>query len=212
VTVVGVIGNTRNAGLRDAVAPAIFVPYTLVAPPARMLAVRTFGEPLSILNAVRQRVREMDKELPLGRPITLTEVLGFQTVQPRFNMALFSCFAALGLALAAVGIYSVISYDVTQRMHEMGVRLALGAKGGDVVALVLRMAAKVAAIGLAIGLCGSVVVERIARFQAFASTSFDAASAGGVVVVLFAVALMAAWLPARRAGKLDPVTALRHEA
>jgi predicted permease len=212
VIVVGVIGNTKNAGLRDAALPAIFVPYTLAAPPTRLLALRTFREPLSILNAVRERSRELDKELPLGRPITMTEIMGFQTVQPRFNMALFTCFGGLGLALAAVGIYSVISYDVTQRIHEMGVRLALGAKGGDLVALVLRMAARVTALGLAIGLSGSIFVERIARFQAFAATSFDVTSAVCVAAVLFAVALVAAWWPARRAGRLDPLAALRHEA
>ena len=123
-----------------------------------MLAVRTFGDPLTVLNAVRQKVREIDKDQPLARPITLKEILGFQTVQPRFNMALFSCFAALGLALAAIGIYSVISYGVAQRMHEIGVRMALGAKRSDVLVIVLRMVAKVAAIGLAIGLGGSIML------------------------------------------------------
>ncbi|HEY3458267.1 MAG TPA: ABC transporter permease, partial [Bryobacteraceae bacterium] len=151
VTIVGILGDTTNAGLREATLPGVYVPYTLLAPPSRVLALRTFGDPMTVLNAVRQKVRELDKDQPLSQPITLKEILGFQTVQPRFNMALFSTFAALGLALAAIGIYSVISYGVAQRMHEIGVRMALGARRGDVLAIVLRMVAKVAAIGLAIG-------------------------------------------------------------
>lgn len=212
VTIVGIMGDTRNQGLRDVTLPAVFVPYTLLAPNSRRLAIRTVGEPLKILNTVRRQAREMDKELPLGNPITVEQILGFETVEPRFNMALFSCFAGLGLALAAAGIYSVISYDVTQRTHEIGVRIALGASRNAVLALVLRMVVKVAVLGLVFGLCGSLILERIVRFQVFAATSFDAVSAIGVIAVLFFVSLVAAWLPAMRAGRLDPVIALRHEA
>jgi putative ABC transport system permease protein len=198
--------------LGDATLPAVYLPYTIIAPPDRQLAARTAGEPLAILNAVREKVRELDKDMALGRPVTLDQVLGNETQQPRFNMALFSGFAALGLSLAAIGIYSVISYNVTQRVHEIGVRMALGARRGDIVKLVLLMAAKVAAAGLVIGLCGSILLERIVRFQVFAKTSFDAASLAMVVVALSGVALLAAWLPASRAGHLEPVTALRHDA
>jgi putative ABC transport system permease protein len=211
VIVVGILGDTRNMGLRDATAPAAFVPYPLIAPPSRALTVRTAGEPKAMLNTLRVVVQQMDREVPLGRPITLEEILGFETVQPRFNMALFSAFAALGLALAAAGIYSVISYDVTQRIHEIGVRLALGASRGDVLRMVLRMAGTVVCIGLAIGIAGSIALMRLARFEAFGGTSFDPLSVLAVIVTLSIVALIASWLPAYRAAKLDPLTALRQE-
>jgi len=210
--VVGVIGDSKNGGLANATRPAIYLPYTMIAPPDRQIVVRTAGQPLAMLNAVREKIRELDKYVALGRPVTLDEVLGDQTQQPRFNMALFSGFAVLGLTLAAIGIYSVISYTVTQRVHEIGVRMALGAKRGDVLNLVLLMVAKVAGLGLAIGLCASILLERIVRFAVFAKTSFSFASLAGVVLTLSAVALVAAWMPASRAGNLDPLIALRQEA
>ncbi len=212
VMIVGVIGDTKNDGLGDATLPVVYLPFTIVLPPARQLAVRTSGDPLAVLNAVRQKVRELDKDMALGRPVTLDKLLGDGTQQPRFNMALLSGFAALGLTLAAIGIYSVISYNVTQRVHEIGVRMALGAKRGDILKLVLAMVARAVVVGLVIGLCGSIALERIVRFQVFAMTSFDALSLAMVVIALSSVALLAAWLPASRAGNLDPVTALRHDA
>jgi len=211
VTIVGVIGDIKNDGLGDATLPAVYLPYTIIAPPDRQLAVRTTGDPLAILNSVREQVRELDKDMALGKPVTLDSVLGDETQQPRFNMALFSGFAGLGLALSAIGIYSVISYNVTQRLHEIGVRMALGATRSDILKLVLMMVAKVVGLGLAIGLSGSIALERIVRFQVFTNTTFDWASLAMVVLALFSVALLAAWLPASRAGHLDPVAALRHE-
>lgn len=212
VMIVGVIGDTKNAGVADATRPAIYLPYTLIAPPDRQIAIRTAGEPQAIVNAVREKIRELDKDVALGRPITLDEVLGYQTQQPRFNMALFSGFAILGLTLAAIGIYSVISYIVAQRVHEIGVRMALGATRWDVLKMILLMVAKIAALGVVIGLGASVLLERIVRFEVFAKTSFSLISIAGVALTLSAVALLAAWLPAYRAGNLEPVLALRHEA
>lgn len=212
VTVVGIIGDTKNDGLAEAPAPGVYLPYTLYAPPERDLAVRTAGDPLAIVNAVRLKARELDKDLAVGKPNTLDEVMGEETQQPRFNMALFSSFAALGLALAAIGIYSVISYNVTQRVQEIGVRMALGAGRADILKLILLMVGRLAALGLAIGLVGSFLVERLVRFQMFAKTSFGVMPLATIVLVLGGVALLAAWLPAARAGNLDPVTALRHEA
>jgi putative ABC transport system permease protein len=212
VTIVGVIGDTRNDGLAEAPFPAVYLPYTLYAPPERELAVRTAGDPLAIVNAVRLKARDLDKDLAVGKPNTLDEVMGEETQQPRFFMALFSTFAALGLALAAIGIYSVISYNVTQRVQEIGVRMALGARRGDILRLILLVVAKFASFGLALGLVGSFLIERLVRFQMFTRTSFGVIPLAAIVLLLAAVALLAAWLPAARAGNLDPVTALRNEA
>jgi predicted permease len=212
VTVVGIIGDTRNAGIAEAPAPAVYLPYTLYAPAGRELAVRTAGHPLAIVNAVRLKARDLDKDLAVGKPNTLDESLGEETQQPRFNMALFSSFAALGLALAAIGIYSVISYNVSQRVQEIGVRMALGAKRGDILKLILLMVVRVVSLGLAIGLLGSILIERLVRFQMFTKASFGVIPLATIVVVLAGVSLLAAWLPTARAGNLDPVTALRHEA
>ncbi|HEY2017252.1 MAG TPA: ABC transporter permease [Bryobacteraceae bacterium] len=211
VTVVGILANTRNAGLRTPPSPAVFVPYTVVAPVGRTLAVRTEGSPMLLLNAVRQQVREMDKDQPLGRPITMEEVLGFETVQPRFNMALFGFFGMLGLALAAVGIFSVLSYSVVRRTHEIGVRMALGAERSNVLSLMLGMGGRLVVAGLALGLAGSLVLGRLLKSEVFTVPVTDPVAIIGVVTLLGAVALLACWLPARRAAQLDPMVALRHE-
>ena len=211
VTIIGILANTRNAGLRDAPAPAVYVPYTDTAPTGRLLAVRTRGNPMSQLNAVRQQVQTLDKDQPLGRPITLQDVLGQETVQPRFNMALFSFFGLLGLALAAVGIYSVLSYTVARRTHEIGVRMALGAQRRDVVSLMLAMGGRLAIAGLGVGLVGSFVLARFLRSEVFQVPVTDPIAVLGVVALLGAAALLACFVPARRAARLDPMAALRHE-
>jgi putative ABC transport system permease protein len=211
VTVIGILHDTKNAGLQDPPAPAVFVPYTMVAPTFRVLAVRTRGNPMLLLNAVRQAVQAIDKDQPVSRPITLEEVLGFETIQPRFNMALFSFFGMLGLALAAIGIFSVLSYSVARRTHEIGVRMALGAERRDVLSLMLFSGGRLVAIGLAAGLLGSFALAKLLRSEVFQVPVTDPVAIFGVVVLLLASALVASFLPARRAARLDPMVALRHE-
>ncbi|SPE37886.1 conserved membrane hypothetical protein [Candidatus Sulfopaludibacter sp. SbA3] len=211
VTIIGILANTRNEGLTSAPAPAVYVPYTAAAPPGRILAVRTQGNPMLLLNAVRQQVFALDQDQPASRPITLQELLGQETVQPRFNVALFTFFGLLGLALAAVGIYSVLSYTVARRTHEIGVRMALGAQRSDVLSLMLAMGGKLALAGLGVGLVGSFVLERLLRSEVFQVPVTDPLAALGVVTLLTAAALLACFLPARRAAALDPMAALRHE-
>lgn len=211
VTIVGIVANTRNAGFRDDPAPVVVMPYSVVAPLQRTLAVRTVGDPHLLLNAVRAQVRAIDVDQPLGRPITLGEVLGQQVIQPRFTMSLFSAFAALGLALAAAGIYSVLSFHVTRRTHELGVRMALGAPRRHVLGLMLTMGGRLVLAGLAVGVPVSLVSTRLLRSQLFGVEPADPIAYAAVAVLLVLVSLVACYIPARRAADVDPMIALRQE-
>jgi len=210
-TIVGVIGDIRNDGLRSPTRPAAYLPYTILGLNNRMLALRTTAAPMSLLNAVRERVRAIDKDQPLTQPVTLQEVLGQAAEQPRFNVALFSFFGLLGLALAAVGIYSMLSYTVARRTHEIGIRMALGAGRGDVLRQMLAMGGRLVLIGLGAGLIGSVALVKYLQSEVFQIPGTDPLSLTGVVVVLSAAAMLACLAPARRASKLNPMVALRHD-
>jgi predicted permease len=211
VTVVGIIADTRNDGLRNPTLPAAYLPYTVIAPTGRTLAIRTRTPPLSLLNAVRERIRTIDKDQPLNRPVTLEDVVGEESVQRRFNMALFTFFGLLGLAIAAAGIYSMLSYTVARRTHEIGIRMALGAGRREVLGLVLSTGGKLALAGLGAGLVGSLILAKILRSEVFQVPETDPFAMAGAVLLLCAAALLACVLPARRAAKLDPMSALRHE-
>ena len=211
VTVVGIIADTRNAGFRNEPTPAVLLPYTILAPLQRVLSVRTAGQPTFLLNPVRAQLREMDPEQPLGRPFTLREVLDSQVVQPRFAMALFATFAGLGLALAAAGIYSVLSFHVARRTQELGVRMALGAPRRHVLSLMLVMGLRLVAVGLAVGIPVSLAATRLLRSQLFGVTPADPVAYVTVAALLSAVAIVACYVPARRAAAVDPIIALRQE-
>jgi len=213
VAIVGVVGNTRNDDLRNDPQPAVLLPYTLLAPPGRTLALRTQGDPKLLMNALRTQVREMDKEQPINGPTTFEEEVGFRIAQPRFIMALFSLFATLGLALAMAGIYSVLSYLVTRRTHEIGIRMALGARRSDVLRLIFKTGGRLVGAGLAVGVFASFGVARLlgSQVELFRVRSADPVSFLSVMLLLGAVAFVACYIPARRATKVDPMEALRYE-
>ena len=211
VTIIGVMADTRNAGLRADPQPTMAAPYSVVAPLQRTLAVRSSGDPNLLLNPVRAEVRAMDPDQPLGRPITLSELQGQEVVQPRFTMALFSAFAALGLALAAAGIYSVLSFHVTRRTHELGVRMALGAPRRHVLGLMLAMGGRLVLVGLVVGIAASGASTRLLRSQLFGVQPTDPLAYAVVVLMLGLVTLVACYIPARRAAGVDPIVALRQE-
>ncbi len=216
VTVVGVIGDARNdddEGLRKQPQPAVFIPFTLLAPPGRTLALRTTGEPKQLMNALREQVRELDKEQPVNGPETFEESMAVWIAQPRFTTALFSVFAALGLVLAMAGIFSVLAYLVSRRTREIGVRMALGAQRADILRLVFRAGGSLVAVGLILGIVASLAVTRLlaSQLDLFQVAVADPISLLAVVFLLSLVAALACLIPARRAAEVDPMVALRHE-
>jgi len=211
VTIVGIVANTRNAGIRSEPDPFVMLPYTSLAALQRLLAVRTAGDPNLVLNPIRAQLREIDPDQPLGRPITLAEILGQEVVQPRFTMALFVAFAVLGLALAAGGIYSVLSFHVTRRTQELGVRMALGAPRRHVLGLLLTMGGRLVGMGLVVGVAASLAATRLLRSQLYGVQPADPLSYAAVAAIMCVVAFVACYLPARRASRVDPMVALRQE-
>lgn len=211
VTIVGIAADTKNAGLRSRADPAVMIPYSILAPPQRLLAVRSTRDPNLLLNPIRAELRAMDPAQPLGRSIALSEVMQQEVVQPRFTMALFGAFAALGLLLAAAGIYSVLSFQVARRTHELGVRMALGASPGSVLRLMLGTGGRLVLAGLGVGIPASLVATRLLRSQLFGVQPSDPLAYAIVAIVLALVALAACYVPARRAASVDPMLALRQE-
>lgn len=212
-TIVGIIADTRNDDLTSRTQPAVLIPFTLLAPPSRTLTIRAHGDPLALVNGLRNQMKRIDPALPVGTPRTYDEILTNAQAHPRFVSVLFSFFGTIGLLLALVGIYSVLSFAVAQRTREIGVRIALGAQRGDVLRLIIRNGAILVGTGIILGLGAGFGAARFlaSEVDLFQVTSTDPISYIGVTLLLSAVAALACFVPANRASKVDPMVALRHE-
>jgi putative ABC transport system permease protein len=211
ITIVGVVHDTKRQGLDKPIRMESWFP--LAQSPARRmeLVIRTAGDPLALAGVVRQTIWSQDRDLPIPKLETMEQVLSEKVAERRLNMLLLSLFALVALILAAVGIYGVMSYAVTQRTNEIGIRLALGAQVGDVLKLILRHGITLALIGVAIGLVATLALTRLMARLLFGISATDPLTIAVIALLLMLVALLACWIPARRATRVDPMIALRCE-
>ena len=214
-TIVGVVGDIRQMGIDVPVKGEMYLPYGQATPydwyAPRDLAIRTNGDPSSLVGAVRQAIRSVDPDQPVSNVATMEEVLGREASQRRLGMILLSAFAVLALLLASLGIYGVLAYFVAQHRNEIGVRLALGATPAKILLLVLQKGMKLTLLGVVIGLAASFALTRLMASLLFGVKAVDPVTFVAVPLLLAFVALLACWIPARRAAKVDPMVALRYE-
>jgi putative ABC transport system permease protein len=175
------------------------------------MVLNTEGKPLALASAVRNELKALDALLPVAKMRTMEQVVSNAASSRRFNMALLAFFAVAALFLTMMGIYGVVAFLVGRRSREIGIRMALGARRGDVLWLVLQQGMKPVAIGSLAGLLGSVAASRLIASQLFGVSATDPLTLAGIIVLLFATALIACWLPARRAAMVNPMEALRKE-
>ncbi len=188
-----------------------YYPYRQIPTTTMYLAIRTQSNPLALAAAVRNEVWSIDPGQPVSQVQLMNELVSASVSQPRFNLLLLGGFSAIALLLAGVGIYGVISYTVSQRSHEIGVRMALGAAGSDVLSLVLRRGLTVAGIGLGIGLLAAIWLTRLLGNMLYGVNPIDAITYADVIALLGGVAVAACSVPALRASRVDPMTTLRPE-
>jgi putative ABC transport system permease protein len=214
--IVGIAGNIKHRGLDARDRPELYVPYrqpvfdSWTVRPV-YVAVRTAGEPLAAAAAIRQRVNRLDPDQPISNVRTMDERIARSLSGRRFNMVMLGLFAVLALTLAAVGIYGIVAYSVTERTHEIGVRLALGAQRRDVVAMVVRHGMLMTLAGTGVGLAAAFAVVRVMSGLLYGVSAADPATFIAIPVLLLTVALAACYIPARRATRVDPMIALRTE-
>jgi putative ABC transport system permease protein len=210
VTIVGIVGNVRHLGLDIEPRPEVYRPYPHNPLGSPIIGLRTSARPDTIVAVVRSGIRSVESEMPLTIN-TIDQLIDLSLAQRRFSMLLLGAFAALAMILSIVGIYGVMSYSVTQRTREIGLRMALGAESRQVLGMIVGEGFILALAGIAIGVAGSVAVTRVMTSMLFGITATDPATFAATSLALLIVAMAACYMPARRATKVDPNVALRYE-
>ena len=209
--IIGVVGDVHESSLATAPKPLAYWPYPELPYRVMTVVVRTATQPLSLVPAIRGALHRIDKDQPMAKIITMDQLVANSVARSRFTMLLLSAFAGLALVLASTGIYGVMTYAVTQRRHEIGIRMTLGAHPRDILRMILGEGLLLAFIGIAIGVAGALALTRFLRSLLFEIKPTDPATFICVAILLALVALLACYIPARRAMNVDPMIALRYE-
>ena len=209
--IIGVVGDVRHNGPAKELEPQIYSPLLPSSAWGAAIVVRAAGDPMKLAGLVRGEVRALDRDLPLDRLKSMQQVVSDSIAGARLVSSILGGFALFALALAALGIYGVIAYSVSQRTHEIGIRVALGASRGNVLTLVVRKGLLLSLAGVAIGVPAALAASRVTASLLYGVSPRDVTVFAGVPVVLVVVSLAASYIPARRAAKVDPIQALRAE-
>jgi predicted permease len=207
--IVGIVANVRQGLAGNAWPGTVYLPFTQGAPQSAMVAIRTEGDPLQFTRAVREQVRALDRDEPIADARTMNDLVEAEVGQRRLLMILLESFAGVALLLALIGIYGVISYSVSERTQEVGIRRALGAQESHILLLVIRQGFGLVLAGIVLGLGGAIALTRLVNALLFGVDATDPATFAGVALLFLLIGLAASYIPARRAARIDPMAALR---
>ncbi len=210
--IIGVVADVKNQGVQEPAGPEAFIPYTITGAFERGILVRTSGEPMAMLNAVRREVWAVDRNVAMTLTASLKDILKqYSYAEPRFSLVLLGIFAAVGMVLVTLGVYSVVAYTVSRQTHEIGIRVALGAGRWDVLRLVFRLGGSLVGLGVITGVAASFAVTRLVQSQIWGVSPHDPVTLAAVTAIVSLAGFAACYFPARRATRVDPLVALRHE-
>ncbi|MGH9222033.1 MAG: FtsX-like permease family protein, partial [Vicinamibacterales bacterium] len=209
--IIGVVGDVHERGPAVRVPPTLYLSHAQWPVDSMTVVAKGRGEPSSLVEPMRSVLQNLDPDVPMFAVRSMPQIVSNAVAQPRLYMVLIVAFAATAMLLAALGLYGVLAYAVGQRTREIGIRLALGARRGEVLRMVMGQAGKLVIAGVGIGLVAAMLASRLLRAQLFEVAPTDTATYVLVAVGLMAVSLLASWIPARRASRIDPITALRQD-